>query len=248
MTSLEDKVAIVTGAARGIGKGIAIHLARAGAKVVVADVLPERDATVLEIEAEGGSAIAVETDVSKNDSVLNLVNRSLEEYGKIDVLVSNAAVESRGVLEDVKEEEWDRLYSVNVKGLYLCCKHVLPHMKERRTGSIIAIGSATSVKGFPEFAAYSGTKGAVLQIVRCLALEVRALGIRVNCLCPGMTDTEMGRAAMAAYGDGTDQIIVDTQGRWGLPEDLAKAAVFLASEDSEFVTGQPIHVDGGLTT
>ncbi len=248
MRSLEDKVAIVTGAARGIGKGIAIHLARAGAKVVVADVLPERDATVLEIEAEGGSAIAVETDVSKNDSVLNLVNRSLEEYGKIDVLVSNAAVESRGVLEDVKEEEWDRLYSVNVKGLYLCCKHVLPHMKERRTGSIIAIGSATSVKGFPEFAAYSGTKGVVLQIARCLALEVRALGIRVNCLCPGMTDTEMGRAAMAAYGDGTDQIIVDTQGRWGLPEDLAKAAVFLASEDSGFVTGQPIHVDGGLTT
>lgn len=248
MSKLEGKVAIVTGAARGIGKGIALHLAKAGARVVVADILPEVATTVTEIELEGGTSFGVLTDVSLNDSVKNLVKTTLKAFDQIDILVSNAAIESRGLLEEVKEEEWDRLYSVNVKGLYLCCKHVLPHMKSREMGSIIAIGSATSVKGFPEFSAYSGTKGAVLQIVRCLALEVRELGIRVNCLCPGMTDTVMGRAAMAAYGDGTDQVIVDTQGRWGLPEDLAKAAVFLASDDSEFVTGQPIHVDGGLTT
>ena len=248
MGKLEGKVAIVTGAARGIGRGIALRLAQDGAAVVVADVLTTREDTAAGIVAQGGKALATDTDVSQAASVQDMVRRALDAFGQIDVLVNNAAVESSGPLEDVKEEEWDRLYDTNIKGLFLCCKYVLPHMKQRRSGRIIAIGSATSIRGFPHFAAYSGTKGAVLQLVRSLALETREFGIRVNCVCPGMTDTEMGRHAMINYGDGTDQVIAETQMRWGQPEDIANAVAFVASDDAEFMVGSVVNVDGGLTT
>lgn len=249
MGKLTGRTAIVTGAARGIGKAIAQRLAEAGASVAVADVLAERDETAAEIVAQGGRAIAVDTDVSQDEAVRDLVARTLDEFGQIDILASNAAVEFRGPFEEVKDDEWTRLYDVNVKGLYHCCKHVLPHMKARRSGAIIAIGSATSVRGFENFVAYSGTKGAVLQIVRSLALEVRRDGIRVNCVCPGLTDTVMGRAAMeATHGENTEQVIEDIQMRWGVPDDIARAVVFLASDEADFIVGQSVSVDGGLTT
>ena len=248
MGKLDGQVAIVTGSGRGIGKGIALKLAEEGTRVVVADVIPERDETAQEILAKGGKARAVHTDVSQSAQVKALIGSTLETDGQIDLLVNNAGVEINGAFEDVTEDEWDKLYSVNVKGVFLGCKYVLPHMKQRQSGCIINIGSAVAVKGFPQFVAYSGTKGAVLQITRALALEVRDYGIRVNCVCPGLTDTPMGQNALAGYGEGAEQIIRQTQMRWGQPEDIAKAVAFVASDDGAFIIGQPIHVDGGLTT
>ena len=248
MGKLNKKIAVVTGAARGIGREIALRLASEGATIIVVDVASDGEETVQTILSAGGEARAEIVDVSQNDQVLEMISSTVELYGGVDILVNNAAVEINGPLEDTTEEDWDRVFAVNVKGIFLTCKHALPIMKNQERGCIINIGSAVAVKGFPQFAAYSGSKGAVLQITRSLALEVRDQGIRVNCVCPGMTDTAMGRHALAGYGEGAETVIRQTQMRWGTPNDVAGVVVFLALDESGFIIGQPIHVDGGLTT
>ncbi len=242
---LKDKVAIVTGSAQGIGRVYALRLASEGAKVVVTDML-ETEPVAREIKERGGEALALQTDVTAEKSVEEMAERTVGRFGRIDVLVNNAAI--FGVLEHkpfdkISAAEWDKIMAVNVKGLFLCSRAVVPQMKKQESGSIINISSGTVLKGTPSFLHYVTSKGAVVALTRALATEVGPFGIRVNTIAPGHTLSD----AVKKRGPKVDERAVATRciKRSQLPEDLAGTVVFLASEDSAFITGQMIVVDGG---
>ena len=246
---LNGKVAIVTGSARGIGQHLIIRLAREGAKVVAADVL-DCGETAAKVQAVGGQITSVCTDVSKADSVRSMAEKAMDAYGRIDVLVNNAALLVKmKPFDQIPEEEWDRLFSINMKGVWLCCKAVYPHMKKQGQGSIINISSGTILEGARGIAHYVAAKGGVWAFTRSLAREVGQDGIRVNSITPGFTptqgfkDTFTGPAMLeAARKINIEARIIQ---RDMAPEDLGGAIAFLASEDSAFISGQNIHVDGG---
>ncbi|PZC46335.1 MAG: NAD(P)-dependent dehydrogenase, short-chain alcohol dehydrogenase family [Chloroflexi bacterium] len=243
---LEDKVAIVTGSAQGIGRIYALRLAEEGAKVVVTDVDdPEPVAT--EIAENGGEALAVRSDVSDFDSVKNLVARTIDRFGRVDILVNNAAmfgkIPPRSFM-DIPPDEWDRVMEVNVKGLWLCVKAVFPQMKEQMSGSIINIASTMVLKGGSHLLHYVSSKGAVVAFTRALAREVGDYGIRVNTIAPSHTLSE---AVVRLGGPDVDKGTIPTRAlkRSSYPEDMAGTLVYLSSQQSEFVTGQMLVVDGG---
>ncbi len=246
---LEGKVAIVTGSAQGIGKAYARRLVKEGAKVVVADIAYERaEETAAEIRAAGGDAIAVKVDVSNEASALAMARQAVEKYGKIDILVNNAALFAalfpKKYFTDISEEEWDRVMAVNVKGVFFCCKAVFPYMKAQGKGKIINISSSTFWHGSVDFLQYVTSKGAVIGLTRQLAREVGDYGINVNCITPGLTASEgVERAYQADYLE----LYAKKRcfKRLERPEDLVGTVVFLASEMSDFMTGQTINVDGG---
>ena len=242
---LKDKVAIVTGSAQGIGRIYALRLASEGARVVVTD-LQDPDPVADEIAAEGGEALALRTDVADAKSVEEMARSAVARFGRIDILVNNAAlfgVLQRRPFEQIPVEEWDRVMAVNVKGLFLCCREVLAQMKRQRKGRIINISSGTVLQGTPQFLHYVTSKGAVVAFSRALAREVGEFGITVNTIAPGHTLSETVRRR----GPNADERAVATRAirRSQTPEDLAGTVVFLASDDSEFITGQMIVVDGG---
>ena len=247
---LDGKVAIVTGGGKGIGLRYARGFASEGAAVVIAEIdetAAERAAA--EIRATGARAIEAPTDVSDEASVKRMVERAIAELGKIDVLINNAALfagawDERGPSHELTVEQWDRMMAVNVRGTWLCCKHVVPHMREHGGGSIINISSGTAWKGSAGFLHYVTSKAAVAGMTRALAREYGADGrIRVNCIAPGSTESEtLPAAGDAEHARVFSQRIIQ---RAEMPEDLVGAAIFLASDDSAFITGQVIHVDGG---
>lgn len=249
---LENKVAIVTGGARGIGQAYCLGLARAGAKVVVADVLDTGE-TVAHLKNLGAPAIGVETNVAVMTSVEKLVAAALEAFKRIDILVNNAALLANlkmGSFSQITEEEWDQTMAVNVKGIWQCIKAVTPSMTQQQYGKIINISSTTVLMGVPGLLHYVTSKGAVFAMTRALSRELGPRGIRINTIMPGLTQSqaikEMAAGSPELRGMSRQLATQAALGREQYPEDLVGTVVFLASEDSDFITGQNITVDGGV--
>ncbi len=246
---LEDKVAIITGGAEGIGRAYALGFAREGARVVIADInLPAAEALADQLVKEGHDALAVRTDVSKVKSAAEMVERTLARFGRIDVLVNNAAKfqrnpAARANVWELDPAEWESVIAINLTGVFLCCRAVLPHMIEQKRGKIINIASSLAFLGESRFAHYSASKGGVVSFTRSLAREVGRYNINVNTLCPGYTLS----GDPATITDEMRQREVPSRilrrSEW--PEDLVGTAIYLASADSDFMTGQAIVVDGG---
>lgn len=242
-----DKVAIVTGSSRGMGKATALALAREGAKVVVVATDPSKSEDVVrEIEKMGGKAIFVRGDVSKRADVERMVQATLDRFGKIDILVNSAGIHDGAPFTEESEEMWQRLFRVNVMGTVLPSQGVAPEMMRRKRGKIVHISSKAAVVGEPYHAAYSASKGAVLALTRAMAIELAPYKITVNAVCPGPTYTDMLLEATDA-AQREDLTASAPLGRLGQPEDIAGAVLYLASDESDWCTGQAISVDGGMS-
>lgn len=243
---LANKVAIVTGGGSGIGRGIAVAFAREGANVVIAGRHQEKlDAVAKEI---GPACLAQFADMSETKAIENLVANSLKEFGSIHILVNNAGVLLPGTAESHTEEEWKQTFDINVRGMWLLSRAVLPHMRAAGGGSIINVASVLSFVGARNRVAYSASKGAVLAMSRAMALDHAPEKIRVNCICPGIVDTEMVARFSMDENARRQRIAMHPMGRFGQPEDIAQAAVFLASDESAWITGAAFPVDGGYTS
>jgi 3-oxoacyl-[acyl-carrier protein] reductase len=247
---LDGMVSIITGGGKGIGRHYASGFAAEGAAVVLAEIDgPAADRAVAELTAEGYRALAVPTDVSDPDSVRAMVESTLHTFGGIDVLLNNAAIFAsvrfdNGPFDSFTVEQWDRMFAVNVRGTWLCSKEVIPHMRKQGWGKIINVSSGTASKGTPFMLPYVSSKGAIESLTRSLAREIgNDTGIRVNCIAPGNTESETRGEVPADERQRSlaERIIKRTE----LPEDLVGTAIFLASRDSDFITGQVLHVDGG---
>ena len=245
---LIDQVAIVTGGSRGIGLAIADALAREGARVVIASLNGTRgQAAARAIQECGRRAEFIRTDVTSRDQVRRLIALTLERHGDINVLVNNAGVADRAPFWEETEALWDRMYRVNVLGTVLPSQHVVRHMKDSGGGAIVNIASKAGVVGEPGHAAYSASKGAVIAMTRCMAVELAPYGIRVNVVCPGPVLTDM-LLARAPDEERQDRLAAEAPlGRIGMPEDIAGAVVYLASSESDWCTGQALSIDGGLS-
>jgi len=249
---LEGKVAIITGGGSGIGRATAILFAREGARVVVADVAPEGGRETVEaIRREGGEAIWVETDVSKAGDVMAMVDATLQAFGRIDVLFNNAAVTLPASVVEATEEVWDRTMAIDLKGVFLPCKYAIPHMIRGGGGAVINTASMCGLVASPNQAPYSAAKGGVVALTRQMAIDYAAHNIRVNGIAPSEVRTPMflGFINRAPDPEVKMQELVARipMGRVAEPEELARAALFLASDDSSYVTGVTLPVDGGLT-
>jgi NAD(P)-dependent dehydrogenase (short-subunit alcohol dehydrogenase family) len=243
---LKEKVAIVTGGGVGIGRAIAEIFAREGARVVVADLNEETGrGTEAAIQTRGGEARFVHTDVSQFEDAQRLVDRTLEAFGRLDILVNNAGIYTRGDVVDTSVAAWNRLLSVNLTGVFLCCKAAIPALRQAGGGSIVNISSSVGWHyAAPGIAAYAASKFGVTGLTKAMACDHLGDNIRVNCICPGPTDTPLLRASRSPEDF---QAFVKAQhiGRLGSPEEIAAAALFLASDEASFVTGAAFPVDGG---
>lgn len=252
LEGLEDGVALVTGAGKGIGRATAVRLGEEGAKVVVSDHTREKEklAVVDEIEKRGGEATFVKADASDPGDIEALVEETLDTYGRLDFAVNNAGTASATSPIDEKPiSEFDRVANLNMKGTWLGMKEEIPAMLETGGGAIVNNASTTGLEGVPQLAFYSGTKHGVVGLTRSAALEYAEAGIRINAVCPGITAT----AALEAYYDANpeqkaDELAEIPMDRFGDPEEIAAAVAWLCSEDASFVTGHPFPVDGGMTS
>jgi NAD(P)-dependent dehydrogenase (short-subunit alcohol dehydrogenase family) len=245
---LTGKVALVTGAARGIGRAIAEVYAEHGARVAAADVLTEQAQAVAEgINAAGGSALALYLDVTDPQSVQQAVDATVARFGRIDVLVNNAGVLRPHLVVDFPLEDWDLIFRVNVRGTFLCSQAAARQMIEQGSGGcIINVSSASGKKADREESAYCASKSAVIGFTRCLALELGPYGIRANAILPGATDTEMLRALIDQVPGVQEELLAKTPlGKMARPRDQANAAVFLASDLASHITGEQLVVSGG---
>ncbi len=252
---LEGKSALITGAGSGIGRATAIRFAAEGAKITASDI-SEISAveTVAAIREAGGEATAVSGDVSNDTDAKAMVGEAVDAYGRLDVLVNSAGVSARNALsEDASHEAlWDKVMDVNLKGTYLVSWHAVPEMEDAGGGSIINLASIMALVGYPVgmgggFNPYNASKGGVLQFTRNLAIDLARNNIRVNCICPGYVETNMTRVLTENVDSYEALKQRHPMGRLGHPDDIANAALFLASDESAFVTGAPLIVDGGYT-
>ncbi|GAB4258360.1 MAG: 3-oxoacyl-ACP reductase FabG [Thermoleophilia bacterium] len=247
---LEGRVAIVTGGGSGIGRHYGLGLAHEGAKVVVADINAEvAESTAREIKEAGGEALAIKVDVSDEADADAMAKAAVDRFGRIDVLVNNAAIYPVMPWEHVTTDIWDRVMAVNLRGLFVCTKAVFPTMKAQGKGKIINISSGTFFGGFPNMLPYVTSKGGVIGFTRALAREVGDHGIRVNAITPGLTQSD-GVKRLHEQGILPSEVADQLAQQQSLkrkqePEDLVGAVLFLASDDSDFITGQTINVDGG---
>ena len=244
---LKDDEAIVTGGGSGIGRGTCVRLAEEGATVAVFDVdLDGAQGTVREIEAGGGRALALRVDVSQAAEVEAAVKEVVSAFGPVDILVNNAGVSTTIPVAKMTEEEWDRTIDVNMKGTFLCCRAVIPAMKERRHGKIVNVSSILGLDGSPARAHYGASKSGVIGFTRSLAVELGYFNINVNAVGPGIIDTPMLLADVgAAFREQLPQRV--PLRRLGQPRDLANAILFLVSEEGSYVTGQCLFVCGGVS-
>ncbi len=249
---LEGKVCVVTGGGSGIGRAVCLLFAQEGAAVVAADVNAESaERTAEAILSQDGRGTAMEVDVSQAESVRRMVESTVEELGRIDVLVNNAGFGFAATVVETEEADWDRLMSVNLKGVYLGCKYTVPVMIRQGGGSIVNTASAAGLVGVPDRAAYCASKGGVIAMTRAMALDHVGDGIRVNCIAPGSVESPYfddifaraeDPAALRRQMESRHPI-----GRLGAPAEIAQGILYLASDDSSFVTGSALSVDGGMT-
>ncbi|MEC9368714.1 MAG: SDR family oxidoreductase [Pseudomonadota bacterium] len=246
---LKGKVAIITGSTKGIGKAIAECLSRAGAKVVVSSRKADKcDEVASAIIKAGGEALAVPSNISRKDELRNLVDTTLKHWGRIDILVCNAAVNPYyGPMAEVSDEAYDKIMDSNVKSNLWLCNMVLPQMAERRDGAVIVVSSIGGLKGNDKLGIYGLSKAADMQLVRNLAVEWGRHNIRANCIAPGLVRTDFARALWEDPEKNAKAISTYPIGRLGEPEDVAGVALLLASPAGSFITGQTIVVDGGTT-
>ena len=249
MKRFENQVAIVTGAASGIGRATAMRLAAEGAAVVIADLNAQGAADVTElISGQGGRALALEVDVTDAPGVKAMVERAIGAFGRVDILVSNAGWDRAGPFADTDEELWDRVIAINYRGHLATCHATLPYMKEHGGGRIVMVASDAGRVGSSGEVVYSGAKGAVIAFTKGLAREVARDRINVNCVAPGLVDTPL----LAGITEGHEKLIAAIVrsiplGRTGVPEEIAAAICFFASPDAVYITGQTLSVNGGLT-
>lgn len=250
MKRLEGKVAIVTGSDRGIGRGIAICLAKEGCKVIVNSHKESKDAyeVVGEIKNLGSDAVFVAADVSREKNVRNLISKTIGKFGQLNIMINNAGILVFGTVVTLTEKEWDRQMDVNLKGVFLCTKYAVQQMqKQGKGGRIINISSIAGLVGFPGISAYCASKGGVTEFTREVALDHAKERITVNAINPGVIVTDMTKSML--QDKATSKSLLDNTpvGRFGQPEDIGNAAVFLALDESSFITGHNLVVDGGWT-
>ena len=251
MGRLKGKVAVITGAASGIGRATAVKFAGEGAAVVIADLNEEGgEAAVRDCKENAGHAIFQKTDVSAEAEIKALIARAIKEFGRLDIMYNNAGIGGAvGPLEQISVEDWDKSQAVLVRSVFLGMKHAAPELRKAGGGSIISTASIAGIRGVVGLHAYCAAKAAVANLTRSAALEFAKDKIRVNCICPGVINTPILHRNLPGMKEAMEQMFVKSQpiARAGHPEDIAGAALFLASDDSEFVTGHALVVDGGLT-
>jgi 3-oxoacyl-[acyl-carrier protein] reductase len=245
---LQNRVAVITGGARGIGRAIALKMVEEGASVMLLDLLSDELAQVIdELKTLGGNAYSVICDVSDRGAVDDAVSLTLERLGTVDILVNNAGVSLVDSLEEIKEEDWDTLFRINLKGSFFCVQSVIPIMKDNRYGKIINISSRASLGKLSRIV-YGTTKAGLIGMTRNMALELARYGVNVNCVAPGPIATELFKAVNPEGSEKTKAIIdAIPLKRIGRPEDVANLVAFLASDEASFITGQTLFICGGLT-
>jgi len=240
----EYKVAIVTGGASGIGRATAVAFAAEGAKVVVADMQDAAE-TIALVKKAGGEGIYVKCDVSHENDVKILVEKTIQIYGRLDFGVNNAGVEGVQVpIQDLSENDWDRTININLKGIWLCMKHEIPYLLKQGKGAIVNTASIAGVVGFPNMAAYVASKHGVAGLTKVAALELAKTGVRVNAICPGVIHTPMVDRALSPDMEKVYNAMIP-MGRMGKPEEMADTILYLCSDSASYVTGQAMIADGG---
>jgi len=247
---LAGRVATITGGASGIGRATALLFAREGAAIALADLKTDAGQRVVdEIVQAGGRAFFESADVTQSADCQRLVERTIREFGRIDILFNNAGIIRRATVLDLSEEDWDRVMAVNVKSIYLLSREVIPYMQKAGSGTIINTASGWGLTGGARAAVYCASKGAVVLLTKAMAIDHGPRKIRVNCICPGDTDTGMLREEARQLGESNSSFLAESVkrplGRVGTPEEIAQAALYLASDASSFVTGTALVVDGG---
>lgn len=250
---LANKIIIITGSGSGIGRSSALLFAKEGATVVVNDLNDVNGTeTVTQIQASGGSAIFIKADVTEPGEVKAMVDQVIAQYGRIDVLFNNAGISNVGAIHELEPEAWDRVMRVNTRGVFLPSKYVLPHMMERRAGSVINMSSCVAEIGLAKRAVYAASKGAILSLTKAMQVDYASYNIRVNAILPGTILTPFVENYLkTSYADpiAAMETLKKRQlgGEMGTPEDVSFAALFLASDESKFVMGSPFYIDGGAT-
>ncbi len=249
MGRLDGKVAVITGAASGIGEASARHFAREGASVVLGDVQEAKGRAVAEaVVAAGGRAAFVRCDVSRAADAQGAVDEAVRRFGGLDILYANAGVEVDKILTDTTEEEWDRVLGVNLKGIFLCAKAAIPAMRRRGGGAIVVTASVNGLTTEPRLAAYCASKGGALMLVKSIAIDYGKDRIRANAVLPGWVETGMTTGFLASPEQRAATNALQPAGRVGKAEDIARVAAFLASDEAAFMTGSAVVVDGGLSS
>ncbi len=250
MGALTGKVALVTGAASGIGRATALLFAQEGASVLLTDLNEESGRDVeRKIASSGGTVLFEGADVTRDADCGRIVELAIQEFGGLHIVVNCAGIIRRATVTELSEADWDRVMSVNVKSIYLVSRHAIPHMAKSGGSSIVNIASGWGLAGGPKAAVYCASKGAVVLLTKAMAIDHGPQNIRVNCICPGDTDTNMLRSEAQQLGEPNDRFLAEAArrplGRVGKPEEIAQAALYLASDAASFVTGTALVVDGG---
>lgn len=242
--NLSGKTAIVTGASRGLGKAMALAMAQAGANIVITDVL-DTAAAVKEMESSGAKAMGIKVDVTQSGDIAEMIKKTLTKFGSIDILINNAGIYYPTPVKDLKENDWDKIIDINLKGTLNCTQAVGKEMCKKKSGVIINIASIAGIMAFAESAAYNASKAAIIMLTKTLASEWASCGIRVNAICPGIFATDMTKDIISDKGFQQSIKAGVPMGRYATPDELMGAAVYLASNASSYVTGHALVVDGG---